>query len=234
MGADLNRRTVVPGKIGVEGRAPKIAKDLALRIGLPHKKSWTVGLQPTPSGGVALSDAVLTPLETFSDVVAVIADLSKLGLGQDKKSDLETYLIKQIRSPNGMVVAARSKGMRNTTAVMSLFREVEVDLESAVSYHVHAEELIDLFPNAGASQALLDAYARQAEADLAVLAHRLAALGVDAKVDILCESNNDDTHDAAEALSNMTERALLRIAENSKFAAATAGVQFEVPTAYCF
>lgn len=229
---DLDRRIVVSGKIGAPGRVPKAATDLARKIGLPHKDAWSTGIAvQSTDGRVSIGKAVVWPIRTKQDVADLIEDLRKAGLSDDKKKDLEKFLIKQARSPEGFVLAARAARMRNASAVLSLFREVEVGRDSLVSYHVHVEEMIDFSTEGVAGDALNQCLSLQAEADLAVLAHRLKDADHQTPIGLYCESNNDDTHDAAPILADVMDEAITRIQNNPKFAAAVRGIDFE-PSGY--
>lgn len=231
---DLDRRVVVPGKIGVAGRVPKAAKDLASKIGLPHKDAWSTGiaLQST-DGRMPVGQAVVWPIRTQKDVADLIADLQKAGLAAYKKQDLEEFLIKQAQSPDGLVLAARAARMRNASAVLSLFREVEVGRDREVSYHVHVEEMIDFSVAGIAGDALEKCFRLQAEADLAVLAHRLTEAGYEGLVEQVCESNNGDTHNAAAIMTDLMEEALNQICANSKFTQAIRNIEFSPANLAC-
>jgi hypothetical protein len=232
--ADLDRRVVTPGKIGFEGRVPKAAKDLASQIGLPHKDAWLTKIAiGSTDGKMAVEKAIVWPIWSEKDVAALVADLRKAGLSGTKKSDLETFLIKQAKSPNGLVLAARPARMRNASAVLSLFREIEVGRDNDVSYHVHVEEMIDFSTGGIAGDSLKTCFLLQAEADIAVLAHGLKEAGYEGTVSLLCESNNDDTHDAAPILADILDEALNRINANPKFTETAQRVDFEPANYAC-
>jgi hypothetical protein len=231
---DLDRRMVVPGKIGVSGRVSKAAKDLARQIGLPHKDAWSTEIAVRSiDGEMVVGKAVVWPIRTWEDVEALVADLRKAGLPDAKKADLEEFLIKQARSPDGFVLAARPTRMRNASAVLSLFREVEVGRSDDVGYHVHVEEMVDFSTGGVAGDALRQCFSMQAEADLAVLAHRLKDAGQPTSVAVCCESNNADTHDFVPALADVLDEALDRIHRNPKFAESVRGIDFDPPDYAC-
>lgn len=231
---DLNRRIVVRGKIGVAGRVPMAAKDLASKIGLPHKDAWSTGIVPQSTDGrVAVGQAVVWPIRTPKDVADLIADLQKAGLAAYKKKDFEEFLIKQAQSPDALVLAARAARMRSASAVLSLFREIEVGRDREVSYHVHVEEMIDFSAGGVAGSALRKCFQLQAEADFAVLAHRLKKASYEGVVERICESNNGDTHDVAPILADIMEEALDRLQANPKFTNAVQDVEFGPANCAC-
>ena len=232
-GPDLSRRIVARGKIGVAGRVPKNSQTLAAAIGLPHKEAWTAGLGRKSGRSFALGQAAVWPLRDAVDVALLVADLRSQGLKAGKIADLETYLIRQIRSPDGVVIAARPSRMRRATSLVSLFREVEVDASGAVGYHVHIEEMIDLSAGS-AGGALREAFVLQASADLAALAHSLKRVGRERPVSVICESNNADTHRWAPVFGDLLDEAAAAIRRNPEFVKATAGVAVEPSDHYCW
>lgn len=225
---DLNDRIVVAAKIGISGHVPKAATDLAHKIGLPHKDAWGAGFAvKSMDGRVPMGKAVVWPIRTMKDVTDLIEDFKKAGLSDAKKRDLETFLIKQARSLEGIVLAARPGRLRNAAAVLSLFREVEIGPDNHVSYHVHVEEMIDFSADGTAGDALKQCFSLQVETDLATLAHSLKEAGHETRVELYCESNNDDTHDATSILADLMDEALTRISSHPKFATSMHGIDFE-------
>ena len=257
--SDLSRRVVFPGTIGVAGRVPASARQFAKEIGLPHKNAWIAGL--VESGRVKGAeiavrghaveklggflpekprgkhdDAVVSvwPVVSEKDVAELVRDLEASGLTPEKKDDLYAFLPGQAKAQNGFVLAARLQGMRKASAVISLFREAEVDGRKDVSYHVHIEEMIDL-SGGMAGAALRACFGLQVQADLAVLAHTLKAQDHKGSVAVFCESNNDDTHQWAPVLADImdiAEKAVWKTVEFKKSVADT--VEFEPPDFACY
>ncbi|MGY3581967.1 hypothetical protein ACVIGB_001110 [Bradyrhizobium sp. USDA 4341] len=253
---DLSRRLVVPGKIGVAGRAPRAAHQVAAAVGLPHKNAWisTFAADGVLKGGkLRLETHVISaltgvsrprsadadiitvwPLTSSAAVSEVLTELLHSGLDAGKATDVRKFASKVAASPDGFVLAGRGHGKRNATALLSLFREVEVDHQGRLSYHVHIEELFDV--SGGKVTAALSAvFGVQAEADLATLAHAAKAAGSHGSIPILCESNNVDTHEWCEPLGEVIEAASERVARTKAFRDAIGGeVEFEIPNVACY
>jgi hypothetical protein len=252
---DLSRRMVVPGKIGVAGRAPRAAHQVAAAVGLPHKNAWIsafaadgvlkggrlrlepdfvtvmTGERPKSSDGEIVT---IWPLTTLSAVAETVSELAKSGLDTHRALELRTFASKVAASPDGFVLAGRGHGKRNATALLSLFREVEIDHQGLVSYHAHVEEMVDL-SGGKVGAALRAVYGAQAEADLATLAHTASAAGSRGSIPILAESNNSDTHEWAESVANVAELASERVMANAAFQRAINGaIEFEIPNIACF
>ena len=253
---DLSRRISVSGKIGVAGRAPRFAHQIAGAVGLPHKNAWIssfavdgilkggkIRLEPHVVSsliGVSRSRAadadIITvwPVTSGAAVSTVVDELVKSGLDAAKAAEIRKFASKVAVSLDGFVLAGRGHGKRNATALLSLFREVEVDLQGHITYHIHIEELVDT--SGGKVAAALSAiFGSQAEADLASLAHAAVAAGCRGSIPILCESNNLDTHVWCEPLSEVVELASDRVARTKEFRDAIAGkVEFEIPNIACY
>lgn len=252
---DLGRRIFAPGKIGVAGRVPRSAVHVAAAVGLPHKNAWIssfasdgvlkggkLRMEPhvvSSLTGVARARSSETdivtvwPVTSGAAVAEVVDELVKSGLDGAQAADIRKFASKVAASPDGFVIAGRGHGKRNATALLSLFREVEVDDQAQVSYHVHLEYLFDL--SGGKAAAAVSAlFGAQAEADLATLAHAAKTAGVRGSIPILCESNNEDTHAFAELLSEVVEAASERVVRTRSFKDAIAGeVEFEIPNVAC-
>lgn len=226
--SDLSRRVVAKGKIGVAGPVPKMARILASEIGLPHRDAWTSEVQPRRDGrSFAVGRTSVWPLRSRADVDALVAGLKRRGLPDEKAAILAEYLPKQIGWANGLVVAAAPSGMRHATTVMSLFREVEVDDDNAVGYHVHLESMVDLSAGGSAGKAVREVFRLQAAADLATLAHSLKKAGRERPVALHVESNNEDTHRWVDAFADIVDGARERIDGHPAFVRATSGIEFE-------
>lgn len=137
---DLSRRMVVPGKIGVAGRAPRAAHQVAAAVGLPHKNAWIASfaedgvlkggrlrLEPqhvaslTRERSKASEGDIVTvwPLTTGSAVAETVAELAKSGLNAFRALEVRTFASKVAASPDGFVLAGRGHGKRNATALLS-------------------------------------------------------------------------------------------------------------------